>query len=343
MIIVASGHDGVDRYVNERMNRNEVMVAKHWNEVLAQSGPLDAVFIGRDLPGLPEAALAKKALGAVETVVWVSEDDAQTWRGETVKDWVVWSGGLDQDQLDEWLDRPRPRPAQIEKKWAVSAVSGRLIRDAMVGWLVEKSRAQFGSGMLVDLDWNDAQTTWHSPWGRPGSYALGYEHLSAVRMPYGVFVPAPAPWMMLLARPGSEEMKRISTHNPNRWMGFDMGVDFRNPLWSQVAYEIDRLYLLCPGHSWTKPLSDLLAMLADLRSDLPITLCGQAGANIGWLEPFNQPPHQLALISQDKGLIDFSNKRPLIERKERHSWPIFTTTGIRKREPRNGPKPPKKR
>ena len=323
MIVVASGHQGVDGYVKDRPKSDEVIIARHWNEVLDAKDQMDALFLGRDLPGLPSPQVVSQALPSVETVIWVDEQEARTWSEAAAEQWQIWAGSLDQGQLDSWLDRSRRSKMRLESCWAVAAVSGQMSREATVGWLVEMSLAQGGQGVLVDLDWNDPQTTWHSPWGRPGSDLTGYEHLAAVRMPYGVFVPAPPPWMMLLARPGREELQRLRMHYPEHWLGFDMGSDLRNPLWTTVADMVERVYLVCPGRPWAKALADVISLFEDLRSELRLTLLTRSGDHGEWLQAFRSETRQVLAIG-DHGSVAASLCEVTSKPQKRNSRSVFS-------------------
>lgn len=341
MIIVASGHDGVDDYA-EAEGDGQVVIAKRWSEVRGLCGQAEAVLLGRDLTDLPSPEIVCDCLGRTPAVIWVAEEDAQRWSALGSKTLAVWPGALDQSRLEEWLRVYYTEAETIDKTWALASVSGHIDRAPVLGSLIQRSRTSHGSGLLADLDWNDPQTTWHSPWGRPGGYMAAHERLLPVRMPYGMFVPAPAPWTLLLSRPGREEILNLRVHPGMGWIGFDMGSDLRNALWPYVLNELDRLYLLCPSRSWVKPLHEVARLFDDLRPTLPLTLLAST-TEATWLEEVARDFKQVSVdvrLAIPQGEQNRSI-RPL--RKGRGAWHILTRVGFRRQGPRTGPSRPTKR
>jgi hypothetical protein len=131
--------------------------------------------------------------------------------------------------------------------------------------------------------------------------------------------------MMLLARPGREEVAELRTHYPRHWMGFDMGVDLRNPLWSPVIESIARVYVLCPARPWAKPLGEMLTVLRDLRTDVPISLLKPPG-EWPWLQMFAKE-HDLTVTSYHESHSQEDATQVKTTKKERRAWPIFTKVG----------------
>ena len=182
---------------------------------------------------------------------------------------------------------------------------------------------------------------------RPAAPVAGrYERFVPVKMPYGLFVPAPPPWAPLLARPQVQEMEAFRNRYIHGWgwMGFDLGCDFRNALWPSLVAHLDQIYLVCPGEPSEKPLRELLTLLSELSGETATVLLRPTGTGYGWLDRMVNAgsPVRVGVYGAPAKASRAPHPAGSESAKEAGRWPIFAKVGIHKRRPA-GPRGPRKK
>lgn len=334
MIVVASGHPGVDGYIASTYGAEAIRVAGRYEGAKPLLAEASAVLLGGDLPGLPDPEELYADLGAGRVVLWVAEDDAPRWRRWLRKGDLLWSGALEQRRLDEWIECMLARPPAVPRRFAVWSAAGYLDRRSLFAGFVEAAGRAYGPGVVVDLAWHDPQLTYHSELGAHLPESPEPARLWARRTRYGAFVPAPPPWEPIWARPGREDLDALERRHPGQWIGIDMGSDLRNPLWPTVVAHAEVTYLIVPETPWEDPLGEVVTLLRTINEDARLAVVGDS-RNPGWWTALRWP-----------GVEVLNAKGPSAEEgpaREGWQWPIFNRRRGMAKGGKAGRRRPKKR
>ncbi|MBX5467750.1 MAG: hypothetical protein K6U14_09720 [Firmicutes bacterium] len=282
MKVVASGHPGIEAWVQERYAGPVASVAFTWEDLLDRLGEAQGVFLGSRLPGLPPPEQVAERLleWPGEWVVWVGAEEAATWRAalEPVRaDVALWVGPVGPDRLETWLNHiVTPEAADpLPRRWAVYTPDGAYPRTRFWTWVAERARAEHGLGAIADFAWADPQVTRHLVPGRSRWAPTAGEHLWLRRVPWGYICPAPAPWLGVTASPEAQALTRVTRRTA--WTAFDFGADLRSPLWLPTLAVIEEVWVLgvealsrdewLAVVAWLRDVGPRLTIAAVVRTD----------------------------------------------------------------------------
>ncbi|MCL6561533.1 MAG: hypothetical protein K6U87_00830 [Firmicutes bacterium] len=277
MKILASGHPGMEAFVEGHWPSDQVVVCSSWTAVCARLAPGDDLFLGSRLPGLPTpqalASALERALGTGSLVLWVGEDEETLWRsafaglGQACQLWV---GQIGAERLRGWVDgafpgrsgSPAPIPP-LPRRWAVYTEPRGICRVAFWRQVVAAASAQLGRGVLVDAAWADPRLSASELAGREGFASAPTHHLWLRRTPYGFFVPAPPPWLLGATLPDPGAFRRLASRG--EWIAFDLGADLRTPLWQAVLPWVEEFWLVAEEASRWQEWEEVWRVVRGIR------------------------------------------------------------------------------
>lgn len=222
MIVVASGHAGVDGFVRQ-LESHDVELANTWAEVIPLWQGARKVLLGENLRDFESALEWLRQHPSDRTVLlWVSADTS-------LPEWLtgqsaihVWRGEIDGDALRAWC-RESPQGLEgLPPMWSVVSLFPYPSAGSLVRALTSSALGRYGrNGLWVDNDWGLASL----------SLAVAAARLQRVEVPgklrplqtgWGLLIPAAPPWLPGMARPGLDEIRGWLRGEWN-WQGWWLG------------------------------------------------------------------------------------------------------------------------
>lgn len=231
MILVASGHPGVDRFI--RGNNTEVLSAAAWADALPHFLKAEKVLIGQNLPDFAAALdwlkQNRAAAAQREIVLWVGEQFHHPLVDGGSEHLVVWRGELDESRLADWWRSQPSLSFDLDRRWIVISAFPYRSVEPLVRALGRSAENTFGrGGGWVDLDWMRAEISMAL---HPRIYEradFAFEKMLPQRLRDNYVVPAPPPW-----RPGTKSPEfrdldsLLSLQWP--WQGWHLGAQIGTP------------------------------------------------------------------------------------------------------------------
>lgn len=236
MIVVASGHSGVDQFVRDQ-GFGDLSIVTCWEDVLPVLGDADQLFLGERLPGFRDVMLwihaDSQLISKKRIVLWVGEDYPEPTPSlpESV---TLWRGELDAERLSAWCRPEVPPSLRLGRQWvAISLFPYPPVAD-FVTFVTDWADQRYGSGGWIDLDIGRAELSlgWiRKPYER-NEYR--FDRMRTQRVNSHHLVPSSPPWK--LGQPVPEvrdldSLKRLSWP----WQGWYLG--------TQIARR-DTIYLM---------------------------------------------------------------------------------------------------
>lgn len=280
MKILASGHPGMEAFVESHWPSEQVVVCTSWAAVCARLAPGDDLFLGSRLPGLPSpealASALERALGTGSLVLWVGQDEESSWRlvaKGLSHACELWVGQIGADRLRAWVDGVAtaqsgpPAPiSPLPRRWAVYTEPRGASRVAFWRQVVAVASRQLGRGVLVDAAWADPRLSASDLAGREGFASAPTHHLWMRRTDYGFFVPAPPPWHLGATLPEAGAFRRVAARG--EWVAFDLGADLRTPLWQAVLPWVEEFWLVAEEASRWQEWEEVWRAVRGIRPQL---------------------------------------------------------------------------
>lgn len=233
MIIVASGHPGVDRYCRE-VNPTGVVVVGSFAEVRQMWSGADKVLVGEHLADFPDLLdwLSRTTQPQLdgEIVLWVGLDFQHVLLSRPIAGLSVWRGEIDREQLNQWWHVPKPHLSpDLDRRWVTVSVFPYRPIAPLVEALTQWSDRQFGlGGGWIDADWHEASLSmiWNPELYRRREFP--FEKLRIHRVNGHLLVPAPPPW-----KPGTRPLVNSDLDRLLQekwaWQGWNLGSQIATP------------------------------------------------------------------------------------------------------------------
>ncbi len=207
MIVVASGHAGVDRFVGQ-IESIDIQVASTWAEVLPLWQSAQRVLLGESLHDFGEALeWLRQNPPDRPVLLWVSLDAALPGWVERHSAVHIWRGEIDGEALRTWCGHPVSGLADLPAVWSVISLFPYPAAEPLVRTLLPLVSGRYGTnGLLVDNDWGLGSL----------SLALASSRIERMEVPstlrpmqngWGLLVPAAPPWLPGMVRPGLDQIR----------------------------------------------------------------------------------------------------------------------------------------
>ncbi len=230
MIVVASGHAGVEQYCRQ-MSPANVVSAASWAEVLTRWSQVERVLLGQNLQGFSDALdwLKRTDLEGRHCVLWVGHDFQHPLFQSAIPGLDIWRGEIDQNHLSQWWQSESSlEPLPMGKSWLLFSLFPYRPINPIVTFLTKWADARYGTGGgWVDLDFKSAQLSleWCPDLHRQSRYR--FEQFRPHMVKGHPLIPAPPPWMPALVLPDARGIERM-VRQQWPWQGWYLGPELMN-------------------------------------------------------------------------------------------------------------------
>lgn len=232
MMVVASGHPGVQQFVSEE-HPPQVFLANSWKEVQQYWEQASHVMVGqqiKDFSGFLDWIATITDTGGRELVVWVADDFRTPVLEQDRAGVSIWRGELDRNRLRHWwAPTGSSAPLQLGRCWLLVSLFPYPPILPLVEALTRWADQRFGpTGGWVDLDWGRAELSmaWRPEWylGRE----VGFERWRPQRIRSHWLLPSPPPWRPGVPSLDGRTLERIALADWS-WQGWQLGWEIATP------------------------------------------------------------------------------------------------------------------
>ncbi len=242
MIIVASGHPGVNRYCRE-VNPKGVVVLDTFAEARQMWSRADKVLVGEHVEDFSDLLdwLSRTTQPPFEgeLVLWVGLDFQHSVLSRPIAGLSVWQGEIDRERLDQWWQVPKPHLSpDLDRCWATVSVFPYCPIAPLAEALTRWSDEQFGlGGGWVDADWHEASLSmiWNPELYRRREFP--FERLRIQRVNHHLLVPAPPPWKPGTRSLVTSDLERLLQEKWS-WQGWNLGSQIATPWAIELLHHI---------------------------------------------------------------------------------------------------------
>lgn len=233
MIVLASGHAGVDRYWRDSKPPGVVCVNR-WADALEYWADAQKIFVGERVDDFHDLLEWLKhrdgGLGGRQIVLWVGPDFQHPLLEQDIVGLSVWRGEIDREWLTGWWKEAKfERNMDLDRVWMLLSVYPYLPISSVAEMLTEWADQRFGpGGGWVDVDWQSAQLsmTWCPEIYHRRDFA--FEKFRVQRIHSHWLVPAPPPWLPGTAAPENNDLDML-WRKPWTWQGWHLGPQIATP------------------------------------------------------------------------------------------------------------------
>lgn len=242
MMVLASGHRGVEQFWQESKPANVISV-QSWDEVLARWNDADKILVGQHVTGFAQAlGWMEQHLDRVltrEVVLWVEPEFTHSLLERGLPEIVVWRGEIDADRLKAWWAPVIADYGPVaDRSWIVVSVYPYYPIASLVDELTAWADHHFGlGGGWVDVDWQTAQLSlgWVPNIYQKSEYP--FSKLRVHKVKEHRLVVAPPPWLPGNALPESQAVKELLQQNWP-WQAWFVGTQFATPWSLEILHHI---------------------------------------------------------------------------------------------------------
>lgn len=154
MIVVASGHAGVDNFVHQ-IESGDIRVVSTWAEVMPLWQGARRVLLGESLDDFGDGLeWLRQHAPDRPVLLWVSVDTALPAWLEDQSAVHIWRGEIDADALRTWCGNGSPGLADLPPVWSVVSLYPYPAPGPLLRTLLPLTSGRYGkNGLLVDNDW----------------------------------------------------------------------------------------------------------------------------------------------------------------------------------------------
>ncbi len=277
MIVVASGHPGIDRFVLEARPEG-VETTASWTWVESRWDQIGRLLVGEHLADFGKALQwmvnHRDKLQAVQIVLWVGNDWVSPENLERIPQINIWRGELDASRLIEWWSHVYPEQSllDLDRCWLVQSVFPYLppmpLVEALTTWA---DRAYGPRGGWVDMAWHSAEL---SLMWLPDLYQrreFPFDKLRVRRAQGHALVPAPPPWLPGQSAPEPRDLQFLM-HQGWSWQGWYLGSQIATPWALELVAQIPAI-VLWADHSTPVPVLERTEQLLKVyRTDIQLVI-----------------------------------------------------------------------
>ncbi|PSR21271.1 MAG: hypothetical protein C7B45_11660 [Sulfobacillus acidophilus] len=281
MMVLASGHRGIDQFWRDTQPANVVSV-RSWDEVLAQWNQASRILIGQHVMGF-EAALDwleqhRDRLSGRQVVLWVEPDFTHAILDQGLPQLLVWRGEIDAQRLQEWWNPTQigPEP-DIGRLCIVVSVFPYSPVAPLIDHLTWWADQHFGAeGGWIDFDWQTAQLSlsWLPEVYRKSDYSFSQLRVKMVKGHRLVL--APPPWYPGESVPDAAMLHRLLQLNWS-WQAWFVGAQMSTAWSVELLRYISDVIIWATNNTPLSVIERSEEFLRVYRPDLRLWLCSPDG------------------------------------------------------------------